>query len=160
MQVAVILLINPSSPSLFVSLKCSNRLFSLTLGLSGNGWSSVCLQVLPLISGGTVYCWRCLAQAASLSCTDVELGAQRAKGWHFDGHNRSENTDWDDGGAALHVWEMGTWWDWLEEEIVLLTGLWNGEFPLRLSIVQARLLQSLSQACSFCLQLAHFKSRL
>lgn len=44
----------------------------------------------------------------------MEVGAQRAKEWHFDGHNRSENTDWDDGGAALHVWEMGTWWDWLE----------------------------------------------
>lgn len=61
MHVAVILLINPSSPSLFVSLKCSNRLSgaSLTLGPSGNGWSSVCLadtflwaQEKPHTAGG------------------------------------------------------------------------------------------------------------
>lgn len=42
----------------------------------------------------------------------MEVSAHRAKGWHCEGHNRSEITDWDDGGAALRVWEMGTWWDW------------------------------------------------
>lgn len=110
---------------------------------SGTFWKRLKLCVsgryIPLSSGETAYCWRSLVQAASLSCTDVEVGAQRAKGWPFDGHNRSENTDWDDGGAALHVWEMGTWWDWLEEEMCDSQGLWNGAFPL--STVQARFLQ-------------------
>lgn len=86
---------------------------------SGTSWKclKLCMsgRYILLSSGETIYCWRCLAQAASLSCTDVEVGAQRAKGWHFDGHNRSENSDWDDGGAALHMWEMRTWWHWLEE---------------------------------------------
>lgn len=162
MHVAVIVLINLSSPSLVVSLICSNRLFgpSLTLGLPGNGWGSVCLadtllwaQEKPCPAGGAwarqkvwaARMWKWVPRESRDGILMVTIDLR--------------SIDWDDGGAELHVWEMGTWWDWMEEEMCDSQGLWNGEFLLRLSIVQARFLQCYHRHAVSVLQLTHFKSR-
>lgn len=123
---------------------------------------------IPSSSGDTMNCCRCLAQAASVSWADVEVGAQIAKGWHFHGRSRSEKY-WL---AALNVWGLsrrgwwwcctacmgdGTWWYWLEKEMCGLWGLWNGGFPLRLSMAQVRFLQCYHRHAVSFLQLAQFK---
>lgn len=156
MHVVGILLVSPSSPSLFVSPICWDSLFgaSLTQGLSGNGLHF--LLKLCMSGGYVVFLWAqdtpCTAVGAWSRQWDVEVGAQPAKGWHFHGHHRSGKywlaapSLW---GLSRRGWqrcctagmEMGTWWDWLEEEMCGLRDLWNGKFPLRLSTARVRFLQ-------------------
>lgn len=162
MHVVVIVLINPSSPSLFVSLKCSKRFFgaSLTLGLSGNGWSSVCMadtslwaQEKPYTAGGAcpsqqvwaAQMWKWVPREPRNGTLMVTIGLRILTGMMVVLHCMCGR--WGHG---------GTGWSWC----VTCRACEMVNFCLRLSMVQARFLQGYHRHTASVLQLVHFKSRL